>query len=237
MNYTRSAIEQREFERIFDTSTQTLRNKLGISDPKTLEQVERQVTRRAAQSPLPSTGQAMTYDGFKAIHAHLFGDIYAWAGQERKYTTGRGPAPFAPPKQISSWMEKQFTALRKEGFLQGLPKGEFAKRTAHYVNEINAVHPFVDGNGRAQRMWLRVLADRNGLEFRLGSKDREVWNKASMIGFNSTNKPMADLITANLRERGKSQSQEKTSLQRKAGRAAKNYREQAEPDKNPERER
>lgn len=219
MSYTRSATEQREFERIFDTGTQTLRNKLGISDPKTLEQVERQVTRRAAQSPLPRTGQAMTYDGFKAIHAHLFGDLYAWAGQERKYTTGRGPAPFAPPEQIASWMEKQFTALRKEGFLQGLPKDKFAERAAHYVNEINAVHPFVDGNGRAQRMWLRVLADRNGYEFRLGSKDREAWNKASMIGFNSSNKPMAELIASRLNERDRAQSKQQETIARKAEQA------------------
>lgn len=37
---------------------------------------------------------------------------------------------------------------------------DFAQRAAHYVNEINAAHPFVEGNGCTQRVWLRNLAER-----------------------------------------------------------------------------
>lgn len=237
MSYTRNAREQREFERVFHADHQTLRNKLGITNQQALDAAERDANSRRAGQGLPDNARQLTYDGFKAIHRHLFGDIYDWAGRERKYTTGRGAAPFAPPEQIASWMEKQFTALKKERFLAGLPREQFAERAAHYVNEFNAVHPFVDGNGRTQRMWLRLMADHNGFEFRLTSNDREAWNNASRIGFTSSNKPMAELIAARLHDRDKRRSQDAPELQEKAKRAAERIAVSRDAGKDQERER
>lgn len=237
MNFTRNAREQAEFARAFYPDKRTLRNKLGIDDFRLLEQAERRITQRQAEQPLSEQAREMSFAGFKAIHAHLFGDLYEWAGRERRYTTGRGPAPFAPPEQVTSWMEKQFTALKKENVLAGLSKTKFADRAAHYVNEINAVHPFIDGNGRAQRMWLRVLADRNGFEFRLKSSDRKAWNEASRDGFTHSNKPMAELIASRLTERGKEQSKSQAVIERKTKQAAEKIRKQSKGRQGTDRER
>jgi cell filamentation protein len=67
--------------------------------------------------------------------------------------------PFAVPEYIKLTMEGLFDELARDRYLVGPTKHEFAVAAARYVNEINACHPFVDGNGRTQRFWLRMLAD------------------------------------------------------------------------------
>lgn len=68
-------------------------------------------------------------------------------------------------------MRQQFRRLAKERYLVGRDKAQFAERAAVYVNEMNAAHPFIDGNGRTQRFWLRMLAENAGFDLTLGPAD------------------------------------------------------------------
>lgn len=202
MSFGRSAREEDAYRRSLYPGTEILRNRLDIRDAKRLEAAERYLVDRRLREGLPPDARNQTYAGFKAIHRHLFQDVYDWAGQERHYTTGRGQTPFAVPEYIAPWMEKRFALLKAENHLIGLKPADFAKRAAEHVNEINAAHPFIDGNGRTQRVWLRALADKAGLQLTLTGKDREAWNAASKIGFErSDHKPMADLLRDRLQER------------------------------------
>jgi cell filamentation protein len=109
--------------------------------------------------------------------------------------TRRDGAPFATPENILSWLTRQFTGLRQEDFLKGLDTDRFALRAAVYVNEINAAHPFIEGNGRTQRVWLRLLAECAGHVLLLKSEDGARWYEASRIGFEEGDStPMAALI-------------------------------------------
>ncbi|MGB9027780.1 MAG: Fic family protein [Rhodomicrobium sp.] len=200
MSYLRTASERAAFRRTFYPNTETYVNKLGIRDPVLLEQTERALTGRRAAEGFPRSATFKSYAGFKAIHRHLFQDIYSWAGRERRYTTGRGPTPFAVPQHITSWMKRQFKELAREGYLVGRSKKDFAALAAKYVNEINAGHPFIDGNGRAQRFWLDMLAENAGFEFNLNPSDAKSWNEASRIGFEQADHtPMAQLIESRLK--------------------------------------
>ena len=203
MSYIRSAREQAEHDRVFYPGTETLRNKLDIRDPHKLDQAERLLTTNRALEPFPPDAHHRNYAGFKAIHRHLFQDLYDWAGQERTYTTGRGPVPFAVPEHITGWMEAQFTIIAEENYLIGLDPDPFANRAAEFVNEINAGHPFIDGNGRTQRNWLRLLCEGAGYQLTFETTDRERWNESSRIGFDeSDHAPMAELIGERLTHAG-----------------------------------
>lgn len=192
---TRKDAEAAAFERAFYPGTKVLVNHLGIRDAATLDAAERMFTDERVRGPMPEATQMPTYEGFKAIHFHLFQDLYAWAGQERTYTTGRGAAPFAPPEQIASWMEKQFKIFRDAGELKGLSAEAFAYKAADLITEINAAHPFIEGNGRTQRVWLGGVAERAGFEFKIRPEDRDAWYGASKIGFEAADpSPMARLI-------------------------------------------
>jgi fido (protein-threonine AMPylation protein) len=151
VSYLRTAHEREAYRRTFYADTEVYINKFRIRDQKLLEETERSMTERRAAEGFPPRAHHRTYTGFKAIHRHLFQDLYGWAGRERKYTTGRGSIPFAVPDHITSWMNGLFDQLATEDYLIGLRKQDFAAGSAKFVNEINACHPFIDGNGRTQR--------------------------------------------------------------------------------------
>ncbi len=191
----RSAHEQAEYDRVRYEDTDVLRNKLDIRDAQLLEAAERYFVAERSRHEPPEAAKAMSTAGLEALHGHLFQDIYDWAGEIRTYTSGRGPTPFAPPEQIEPWLDKQFAALASENHLRGLSPDRFAVRAAVYVNEINAAHPFIEGNGRTQRAWLRELAGQAGHQITLKSEDKDRWYEASRIGFEQANhQAMADLI-------------------------------------------
>jgi fido (protein-threonine AMPylation protein) len=95
-------------------------------------------------------------------------------------------------------MQQQFRTLRDENYLKGADPILFAQKGAGLINEINAAHPFIDGNGRTQRVWLRLVAENAGYSLDIRKDDREAWNDASRIGFLSSNEPMAQLIHSRL---------------------------------------
>lgn len=198
--FGRSAFEQAEYRRYFYTDTGALRNKADIRNPIELEILERRVTAERAREGLPENSKKPTYEGFRAIHRHLFQDLYGWAGQERTYTTGRNEnLPFARPEFITSCMEDQFKKVKEQNYLKDLSKDEFANSAAAIVNEINAIHPFIDGNGRVQRHWLRLTAEQAGHKLIFWSVDRKQWNEASKIGFERLDHgPMAKLLCSRL---------------------------------------
>jgi cell filamentation protein len=195
----RSGREEAEYRRFRYPGTDTLINLLGIRDPAVLEQAERRLVKSRLGQGLPNDADPTTYEGFLAIHRHLFQDVYAWAGRERTYTTGRGPVPFATPENIRPWMEEQFAALKGRDFLRNLPPCGFAREVAELVNEMNAAHPFIEGNGRVQRVWLRAIAAQAGHKVSLRSSDREAWYEASRLGFERCDHdPMTALIERSL---------------------------------------
>lgn len=71
---------------------------------------------------------------------------------------GKSQVTFAPREHIAPYLENLFEHLRTEDYLQGQNEYTFAARAVFYMAEMNAVHPFRDGNGRTQREFIRELA-------------------------------------------------------------------------------
>lgn len=207
--YGRSAQEQRAFESLRYPETLNperthgvLINKFRLRDPQILELAERGAVQRRLQDGLPAEAKSLSVSGVKAIHHHILQDVYEWAGAFRRYTTGRGSAPFAPPDFIESSLSGLIDKLKGEGFLHGLDDKAMASRSAHYVNELNAIHPFVDGNGRMQRTWLRNLCEQAGYHLAFREGDRDAWNAASAHGFHKSDDKMTAFLSERLRPIG-----------------------------------
>jgi cell filamentation protein len=67
------------------------------------------------------------------------------------------------------------------------------------VNEINAVHPFIEGNGRTSREFLKDLAAHAGHPIDMARFDRASWYAAAARGFEAgDHAPMRDCIRAAL---------------------------------------
>jgi cell filamentation protein len=142
--------------------------------------------------PLPRGN--FDYDHLKAIHSHFFYDIYDWAGQERAIDIAKGDSYFAHKQFISTEVNKLFYCLKQDNYLQDLQQKEFCKKLAYYFNEINAAHPFREGNGRTQRAFCDLIAENNGYRLDWSQVSKEEYTRASIYGFNGNYEIMENIF-------------------------------------------
>lgn len=162
--------------------TDTFRNRLGITDENTLAEAERRLTlargAEAARLTFP-----VTADGYRALHKHLFQDLYDWAGEDRTVNIAKDGSSFAHVPYIARELDKLFAdAGTKSGF-RGLSRDEFFDRLGNHINEINAIHPFREGNGRTMRHHAAQLAREAGHPIRIAAINKTTWMDASRHGF------------------------------------------------------
>lgn len=91
-----------------------------------------------------------TVRGLQDIHDALFISLYPFAGQIRKLNISKGGFRFAN----SIYLIPALEAIEK------MPENTFEEIIAKYV-EINIAHPFMEGNGRATRIWLDMMLKRS----------------------------------------------------------------------------
>ena len=133
-------------------------NKLDIRDPNKLQIFERKLTmlRLLELIDKPIEGK-FDLKHLQAIHAYIFQDVYDWAGKIRTVDIAKGNT-FCNVRFILSQADAIFSKLKEEYYLAGLEEYMFTKRLAYYFSEINALHPFREGNGRIQSELMRCLA-------------------------------------------------------------------------------
>lgn len=96
-------------------------------------------------------------------------------------------------------MDKRFKAINAENNLRGLNPAQFAARAAEHICELNAIHPFLDGNGRTQRAFLEIFAKQAGHQIDLARIDPEAWNEAAKLSYYTQDyRPMRDIIAGAL---------------------------------------
>jgi cell filamentation protein len=95
----------------------------------------------------------------QSIHRTLFQDVFPWAGEFRAVNISKGNSNFGPAMHIAGALADALAKLKAERSLTAaLPALDFSLRAAFYLGEINAIHPFREGNGRTQREFIRQLA-------------------------------------------------------------------------------
>ena len=87
-----------------------------------------------------------------------------------------------------------FSALAAEKYLVNLEPKVCASRLAHYLSEINAIHPFREGNGRVQRLFISQLAEHAGYSLDYSSLDQAVLYPVMQASFLGNEQPLSDLI-------------------------------------------
>jgi len=134
--------------------TTVLKNIPGLRSQGDLDRFETVATGRRFLEPLPSGRLSVRH--CQAVHHHVFQDAYRWAGRFRTIRIAKGGSMFCYPEHIPAEMRRVFGWLRGQWFLRGRDAGAFAAGAAHFLAELNAIHPFRDGNGRAQLEHSRV---------------------------------------------------------------------------------
>jgi cell filamentation protein len=168
------------------------KNKLGLKTQEELDAFEAEITAQRAEEPLPAG--RLTYPHYRAIHRHLFQDVYDWAGKIRTVRISKGGIMFCYPESIGREMSKLFGTLTRQHKLKKTVPSEFATNAAHFLAELNAIHPFREGNGRTQLTFLTLLAEGAGHPVTLERLDPDEIMKTMIESFGGDEKPLAQLI-------------------------------------------
>lgn len=174
-------------------------NKKGIKDEFELDRVERASSYMKAldldQNPIKGK---FDLKHLQDIHKHLFGDIYPFAGKIRDGYLQKGQQDFTMGYRIIPQAEKLFTQLKNEQFLKKTEPAKIAGRLAYYMGEINAIHPFREGNGRAQRIFISQLAKEAGFELTFSKSTQEEMINASIQAHRCDYKGLESIIEKGL---------------------------------------
>ena len=171
-----------------------LENKLGIKNRFILDEHERKISTFNEISIRRKNYKKFTFNTLKNIHKELFNEIYQWAGTIRNVNISKGKTLFCPIENINSYADTIFKKLEKENYLKELSQDEFCQKAADLFGDINALHPFREGNGRTQRLFLYHLAKNAGYELDLNQLDKTKYMTASIESMLTSNEKMEKLM-------------------------------------------
>lgn len=162
-------------------------NKLGAKNLAELYKLEKDfVNLRAKKLALSPISGDFDYKHLKDIHHFLFMDVYTWAGKDRNelgINTAfiKGETIFVPANKLDFYADEIFTELNKNGYLKNCKSDdEFFDLYAELFADLNALHPFREGNGRTQRIFLNQLAKNAGYDIDLNLIPKDAMIRASI---------------------------------------------------------
>ena len=166
----------------------------GIRDGDELEEFETRLTflRGLQLASHPLVGE---YDlsHLQAFHRYLFAGLYEWSGELRTVVLAKTDL-FCLPEHVESYGAEIFGKLAEENWLRNLGRESFIDRLAHYLGDVNALHPFRDGNGRAQRAFFAQLAADADYQLDWQLIDQPRNTDAAVAAMQGDEAPMRDLL-------------------------------------------
>lgn len=161
--------------------TNVLKNKAGLRRQDDLDRFEAVMTAQRFEEPVPSGRFDVRH--YRALHRHIFQDVYPWAGRLRTVRISKGESAFCYPEHIPGELKRLFAGLKRDKGLRGLTADAFAHGAAAFLATLNAIHAFRDGNGRAQTAFLLMLAYKAGHPLDMGQFRPDSFREAMVASF------------------------------------------------------
>jgi cell filamentation protein len=154
-----------------------------LTDGKELAEAERELTalNLAEIKEKPVNGK-FDLKHLQAIHRAIFRDIFTWAGKLRTVDIAKGNQ-FCLYQHLEAYAATVFGELKAEKHLAQTPVEKMPERLAYYLSEINVLHPFREGNGRAQRVFIEQLAQKAGYHVDFSDVSSKEMIEASALAF------------------------------------------------------
>lgn len=113
------------------------------------------------------------FDHYKSIHRFLFEDIYDWAGQIRTIDISKMGTKFVNACDIERLALNCFNRLKQEEYFKNYSFEVFIKNIVDLYCVTNSLHPFREGNGRTQRLFIQQLIRYNGYDIDFSQIDKD----------------------------------------------------------------
>lgn len=181
-----------------------LRNKLGVTDPDEMDEVELQllgqIYRAVLLEALPD--RRLYVADLKTWHRRWLGNVYEWAGMERSVNMGKGDFHFAAATQVP----RLLTVFERDCLARFTPchdidDASLIEAIAMTHVELILIHPFREGNGRLSRLLADVMvvqAGRGPLDYSAWEADKAAYFGAIRAGMANDYRPMQRLVEAAL---------------------------------------
>lgn len=155
--------------------TTVLINKFDIRDEEKLNEVESVLaSARFAEWVNEPKEDSFDFEHYKAIHHFLFSDLYDWAGQIRTVNISKKGTKFTSAENIETQASLVFKRLKNCNYFKGLEHSEFVDEIVDFYCVTNALHPFREGNGRTQRVFLTQLIRSAGYDINFADMDTDL---------------------------------------------------------------
>lgn len=171
-----------------------LQNKLGIKDKFTLNKAERIYIAIRIIELRKQHFRTFSFNTLKNMHKYIFQDIYSWAGTTRNVNISKGNTIFCLIENINPYSNSIFQELKANNYFKNLSINDFCKKSADLFGDINALHPFREGNGRTQREFFYHLALNAGYNLDLNFLNKDEYILASINSISGNNKNMEKLM-------------------------------------------
>jgi len=183
--------------------TKCLVNYFNIKDKNKLKQIEQFFCDiRCAELFRREERRMLCFQYLCEIHEHLFGDVYPSAGSIRTAVASK-LTEFCHPDYIEKSANALFSKLAKAGYLarKDLERDDFLNEVAYFIGELEAIHPFSEGNGRAIRFFLDRLVLNAGYTISWADADPDRMLEGSIAAIDGDCQPLIDVLEEIIQER------------------------------------
>lgn len=182
------------------SDNRVLRNKLGVTDPDDMDEVELQllgqIYRAVLVEALPD--RRLYVADLKTWHRRWLGNVYDWAGMERSVNMGKGDFHFAAAAQVPRLLTVfEHDCLARFTPCHDIDDASLIEAIAVTHVEFILIHPFREGNGRLSRLLVDVMAVQAGhepLDYSAWDADKAAYFGAIQSGMAGDYLPMQRLI-------------------------------------------
>lgn len=183
----------------YENST-VLINKFDIRDEAQLDAVERSITSGLiAKAMIEMPFENVDFKFYKNLHNYVFSDIYEWAGSVRSIDMSKKGTNFCSATKINERAERIFLNLQTTDYLKMVPTDEFVNEFTDLYCDLNYLHPFREGNGRIQRLFLNMLLRYNNKTINFANIDKDLLMIATIKSVSGDVFMLRDIFKENIK--------------------------------------
>ncbi len=195
MSYSITALTNDYYE-----GTNCLINKFNIQNEEQLAKIEAGITlAKTAELERNPIRASYDFEHYKLIHKYLFEDLYEWAGKVRTVDISKKGTNFTPAENIEAVANACFDRLKSNNYFKNLEFNDFIDNIVDFYCATNMLHPFREGNGRTQRIFLSQLVRFCGYDINFSEIDTDELMIATIHSANGINDYLKDIFTNHIK--------------------------------------
>lgn len=180
--------------------TNCLINKFNIQNEEQLAKIEASITlAKTAELERNPISTTFDFEHYKQIYRYLFEDLYEWAGSVRTVDISKKGTNFISAENIEVVANACFDRLKSHNYFRNFDFEDFVENIVDFYCSTNMLHPFREGNGRTQRIFIAQLIRFGGYDINFSEIDTDELMVATIQSANGITDYLKEIFKAHLK--------------------------------------